>query len=171
MLIGVLISSAARAGSARELGRLAFRAAIYFEMMTAVALLTGWAAVAIVQPSRALHFTNGSPDNTVQVPAAADLVTAAFPTSLIDAMARGDVLQIVIFTGLFGAGCASIGGAKAGPVTALAESLAAVAFQYTRFITYAAPLAVFARMAVTVSTNGSTALGGLARFVVTAYRR
>ncbi len=166
VLIGVLISSAARAGSAGQLGRLAFKAIIYFELATSAALAIGWIAVWLVQPGRALHL--GAQNAAVKVPDAAELIANAFPTSLIDAMARGDILQIVIFTLIFGAACATVG-KGAGPVAALAQALAAVAFEYTRFIMYAAPLAVFASMAVTVAENGSTALGGLAKFVVTAW--
>lgn len=96
------------------------------------------------------------------------MVTNAVPASLLDALARGDILQIVIFTALFGAACAAAG-SKAGPVTAFAAALTSVAFEFTRLIMFAAPLAVFASMAVTASGHGSTALGGLAQFVVTAW--
>ena len=123
----------------------------------------------IVQPGRALHL--GAQNAAVKVPGAAELIANAFPTSLVDAMARGDILQIVIFTLIFGAACATVG-KGAGPVAALAEALAAVAFQYTRFIMYAAPLAVFASMAVTVAENGSTRSPrvvpvGASRFIAT----
>ena len=169
VLLGVLISAGAGAGSAREFGRLALRAAIYFELMTAAALLTGWGAVWLVQPGRAFHFANsGGAAAVPQIPSAADVVTNAVPSSLFDALARGDILQIVIFTALFGAACAAAG-VKAGPVTAFAGALTSVAFEFTRLIMCAAPLAVFASMAVTVAGNGSTALGGLAQFVITAW--
>lgn len=71
VLIGVLISSAARAGSAGQLGRLAFKAIIYFELATSAALAIGWIAVWLVQPGRSLHL--GTQNAAVKVPDAAEL--------------------------------------------------------------------------------------------------
>ena len=76
-----------------------------------------------------------------------------FPASIIDAMARNDVLQVVVFAFLFGAACAAIG-AKAEPVVAFCGSLAEVMFRYTRYVMYLAPLGVGAAIAVTVGSQG-----------------
>ncbi|MGH9629849.1 MAG: dicarboxylate/amino acid:cation symporter, partial [Bryobacteraceae bacterium] len=91
-----------------------------------------------------------------------------FPTSIIDAMARGDVLQIVVFSFLFGAACASIG-AVAKPVVDFAESLAEIMFRYTRYVMYLAPVGVAAAMAVTVGSRGIGVLYGLGKLILTMY--
>jgi proton glutamate symport protein len=91
-----------------------------------------------------------------------------FPASIIDAMARGDVLQIVVFAFLFGAACAAIG-AKAKPVVAFCESLAEVMFRYTNYVMYLAPLGVGAAIAVTVASKGSGVLFGLGKLILTMY--
>ncbi|MBL8213784.1 MAG: dicarboxylate/amino acid:cation symporter [Bryobacterales bacterium] len=166
VLFGVLVSAAGRARSANEFGSLALRAVIYFELVTASALLIGWVAVAIAKPGSSFHYVASAAAATA--PPVTDLITAAFPTSILDAMARGDILQIVLFTSLFAAACTAIG-ERSRAVTRFAEALTAVSFQYTRYIMYLAPLAVFASIANTLAQNGATALGGLANFVVTAW--
>jgi proton glutamate symport protein len=83
-------------------------------------------------------------------------------------MARGDVLQVVVFSFLFGAACAAIG-AKAKPVVAFCESLAEVMFRYTNYVMYFAPLGVGAAIAVTVGSKGFGVLYGLAKLVLTMY--
>ena len=91
-----------------------------------------------------------------------------FPASIIDAMARGDVLQIVVFAFLFGAACAAVG-AKAKPVVAFCESLAEVMFRYTHYVMYLAPMGVGAAMAVTVGSKGFGVLFGLGKLILTMY--
>jgi proton glutamate symport protein len=88
--------------------------------------------------------------------------------SIIDSMARGEVLQIVVFAFLFGAACAAVG-AKARPVVEFAESLAEVMFRYTKYVMYLAPIGVGAAMAVTVGGKGFAVLVGLGKLVLTMY--
>src|SRR3712207_4063072 len=82
--------------------------------------------------------------------------------------ARGEVLQIVVFSFLFGAAAASIGPA-ARPVVAFTESLAEVMFRYTKYVMYLAPFGVGAAMAVTVGTKGIGVLYGLGKLIATMY--
>jgi proton glutamate symport protein len=91
-----------------------------------------------------------------------------FPASVVDSMARGDVLQIVVFAFLFGAACAAIG-EKAGPVVRFCEAVAEVMFRYTRYVMYLAPLGVGAAIAVTVGSKGFGVLFGLGKLIVTMY--
>jgi proton glutamate symport protein len=91
-----------------------------------------------------------------------------FPASVIDAMARGDVLQIVVFAFIFGAACASLGG-KAAPIVELCKSLSEVMFRYTKYVMYMAPLGVGAAMAHTIGSKGIGVLLGLGKLVLTLY--
>ena len=84
----------------------------------------------------------------------------AFPASVVDAMARGDVLEIVDFAMIFGAACATIG-AKAQPVLDVCKSLASAMFQYTDYVMWATPLGVFGAIASTVGEHGLQVLLGL----------
>jgi hypothetical protein len=85
-----------------------------------------------------------------------------FPASVIDAMAKGDVLQIVVFSFLFGAACAAIG-SKAAPVVTFCKSLSEVMFRYTKYVMYLAPIGVGAAMASTIGSKGLGVLLGLGK--------
>jgi proton glutamate symport protein len=91
-----------------------------------------------------------------------------FPASIIDAMARGEVLQIVVFSFLFGAACVAVG-STAKPVVEFAGSVAEVMFRYTNYVMYAAPFGVGAAMAVTVGSKGIGVLFGLGKLIATMY--
>jgi proton glutamate symport protein len=91
-----------------------------------------------------------------------------FPRSVIESMANGDVLQIVIFSVLVGIACTAVG-RKAEPVVHWCESVMEVMFKYTQYVIYLAPAGAFAAMAVTVGKNGLGALAGLAKLVGTLY--
>ena len=172
VLFGVLVG-AAQSAAPRDLARLALKSLAYFEVVTAIALLVGWFAVDWTAPGFPVRLpttasSSPAPVTPAAIPGAPQLITNAFPASIVDAMARGDILQIVIFTSLFAA-AVSAAGSRARAVTGFAEALTAVAFQYTRYVMMLAPLAVFSSMAVTVAGNGSLALAGLARFVAAAW--
>ncbi len=167
VLVGVLIRAIAGAGSLGNLGRLGWKSVLYFEGSTTIALLLGWFIVAFWRPGEGLELPAHSslpaePLGFVQ------FLTNAVPTSVIDAMARGDVLQIVVFCFLFGLACLSLG-EKARPIVELADSLTEVAFRYTDYVMYLAPMAVLAAVAQTVANRGSGSLAGLVRFIGAAW--
>jgi len=168
VLFGVLVSSIAASTSLAELGRLGWKSVLYFEAVTSIALLMGWAAIAIFRPGDGVHIAAA---NTQAPPTLsfAGVVEASFPTSIFDAMARGDVLQIVIFCMIFGVACQSIGTRQSASVVAFAEAITAIAFRYTNYIMYLAPLGVFAAISVTVARSGLDSLKGLAMFIVAAW--
>lgn len=171
LLFGTLVYGIAGTGSVKTMGRIGLKSIIYFEIATTVALFLGLGMVNLVQPGVGIKWERAA------VPAAntpkADTSVGAilehtFPASVIDAMAKGEVLQIVVFAFLFGAACASVGEA-ARPVVKWAESLAEIMFRYTRFVMYAAPFGVAAALAVTVGKNGPEVLFKLAKLVSTLY--
>jgi proton glutamate symport protein len=167
VLVGVLIRAIAGSGSMANLGRLGWKSVVYFEAGTTIALLLGWFTVAFWRPGDGLSLPSSDAIRTEPVGLIAAIENAV-PTSIFDAMARGDALQIVIFCFLFGLACLSVG-QKARPVVDLAGSLAEVAFRYTDYVMYLAPAAVFAAVANMVAGSSSTALEGLARFVAAAW--
>ena len=83
-------------------------------------------------------------------------------------MARGEVLQIVVFSFLFGAACAAIG-QKARAVVEFCESLSEVMFRYTNYVMLFAPLGVFGAMAATIGEHGLRVLVNLGKLVATLY--
>ena len=168
VLVGVLIRAIAGAGSMGALGRLGWKSVVCFEIATTVALLLGWFSVAATRPGDGLSLGGAS---GVELPEPAGFVDAlqnAVPTSIVDALARGDVLQIVVFCFVFGIACLSVG-KRARPVVDFADALAEVAFRYTDYVMYLAPLAVFAAAANAIAGGGSAGLEGLAEFTAVAW--
>ena len=167
VLFGVLVRAVGGVSGMKDLGRLGWKALLYFEVATTLALLLGWCAAVMVRPGDGVALVAKA---TVGAPAMSfmDVLVNAFPTSIVDAMARGDVLQIVVFCFLFGVACLSVG-EKARPVLELADAVVTIAFRFTHFIMYLAPAAVFAAMAGTVASGGVDVLTGLARLFAAAW--
>jgi proton glutamate symport protein len=170
LLFGTLVYGIAGAGSIRQMGRIGLKAIVYFELVTTIALFLGLGAVNLIRPGEGMTLERSASEAALpaSAPKAADIVEHVFPTSIVDAMARGDVLQVVVFSFLFGAACAAIG-AKAKPVVDFAASLAEVMFRYTGYVMYLAPLGVGAAMAVTVGGKGFRVLFGLGKLIATMY--
>ncbi|MBI1353949.1 MAG: cation:dicarboxylase symporter family transporter [Acidobacteria bacterium] len=167
VLVGVLVRAIAGAGSLGNLGRLGWKSVVYFEVATTLALLMGWFTVTAWQPGAGLSLpadAGAAPSST----GLGEALESAVPVSIIDALARGDVLQIVVFCFLFGAACLAAG-EKARPIVALADSLAEVAFRYVDYVMLLAPPAVFAALANTVADGGRETLEGLAQFIAAAW--
>ncbi len=168
VLVGVLIRAVAGAGSMGALGRIGWKSAVCFETATTAALLLGWFTVLAARPGESLTLGQAGSGDRPEPSGLTDALESAVPTSIVDALARGDVLQIVAFCFLFGVACLSVG-EKARPVVELADSLAEIAFRYTDYVMLLAPPAVFAAAANAVAGGGSGALGGLAAFAGSAW--
>ena len=171
LIFGTLVFGiAGGGGDLKRMGRIGVKAIIYFEIVTTFALFLGLAAVNLVRPGAGMRLTETSAEAALphERPSAAALIEHVFPASIIDAMARGDVLEIVVFAFLFGAACAAVG-AKARPVVAFCESLAEIMFRYTRYVMYLAPFGVGAALAVTVGNKGFGVLFGLGKLILTMY--
>ncbi len=168
VLLGVLIRAIAGAGSLRALGRLGWKSAVCFEAATTVALLLGWFTVVAIRPGQGLLLAGVGRPEAVQPGGLSETLESAVPTSIVDALARGDVVQIVVFCFLFGIACLSVG-RKARPVVDFADALAEVAFRYTDYVMYLAPVAVFAAAANTAAGGGAGGLEELVAFASAAW--
>jgi proton glutamate symport protein len=170
LLFGTLVYGIAGTGDVKNMGRIGFKAILYFEIVTTIALFLGLGAVNLVRPGEGMRIEKSAAE--AAAPKADTSLGAilehTFPVSIVDAMARGEVLQIVVFSFLFGAACAAIG-AKAGPVVSFCESLADVMFRYTRYVMYLAPFGVAAAMALTVAKSGASVLVHLGKLILTMY--
>jgi proton glutamate symport protein len=169
LVLATLASGIAGIGDIKAMGRIGGKAILYFEIVTTLALLLGLGVVNLVRPGEGVTITHAAPAAPTAKPAtASEVIEHTFPTSLIDSMARNDVLQVVVFAMIFGVACAAIGD-KAGPVVTFCESLSEVMFRYTKYVMYLAPLGVGAALAVTVGKNGIGVLFGLGKLIGTMY--
>ncbi len=170
LLFGTLVAGMAGHGGLRTMGRIGLKALLYFEVVTTFALFIGLAAVNLTRPGDGIHIQRTAAESQAASSGASleTMLEHTFPASVVDAMAKGEVLQIVVFSLLFGAACAAIG-AKGKPVVDFCSSLAEVMFRYTKYIMYAAPVGVFAAMAYAIGSNGAGVLFSLGKLVLTLY--
>jgi proton glutamate symport protein len=168
LIFATLVYGIAGSGNLKKMGRIGLKSIVYFEVITTIALFIGLAAVNFLRPGvgRTLAASATAPAMPAQT--LNTVLEHIFPASIIDAMARNDVLQVVVFSFLFGAACLAIG-AKAGPVVAFCGSLAEVMFRYTNYVMWLAPLGAGAALAVTIGTNGLGVLFGLGKLLATLY--
>ena len=170
LLFGTLVVGIAGGGDMKRMGRIGGKAILYFEIVTTLALFLGLAAVNLVRPGAGVPIRASAAE--AALPQAhttfSSVLEHIFPSSIIDAMARNDALQIVVFAFLFGAACAAIG-AKAQPVVEFCTSLSEVMFRYTKYVMYLAPIGVGAAIAVTVGSKGIAVLFGLGTLILTMY--
>jgi len=169
LLFATLVVGIAGTGSIKTMGRIGGKAILYFEIVTTLALFIGLGAANLVRPGEGVALQAGANPGVATV--GATLQTTAehtFPTSIIDAMARGEVLQIVVFSFIFGAACAAIPG-KSRAVVDFCQSLSDVMFRYTNYVMLFAPLGVFGAMAATIGDKGLGVLLNLGKLVLTLY--
>src|SRR6476661_3096141 len=167
LIFATLVVGIAGTGDIKQMGRIGAKALIYFEIVTTLALFIGLAAVNLIRPGQGLKITGEVSAQIAQAhaPTFAEVLEHTFPTSIIDSMARGDVLQVVVFCFLFGAACASLG-EKARPVVSFCESLSEVMFKYTAYVMYLAPFGVGAAIAVTIGKNGVGVMVNLGKLML-----
>src|SRR3982751_508540 len=173
LVFATLVVGIAGTGDLRAMGRIGLKAIIYFEAATTVALFLGLVLVNVFKPGAGLALPIGADTSTAAAMAqnqqhAWDIVLHMFPTSVVDAMARGDILQVVIFSMFFGIALAAIG-AKGQPVLDVLESTAQAMFKFTGYVMAFAPIGVFAAIAATVGGKGLAILFTLGKLVALMY--
>ncbi len=170
LIFGTLVYGVAGTGSVKTMGRIGIKSIIYFEVLTTIALFIGLAAVNLTRPGAGMKLEMSASEAALPnaSPSLTGTLEHTFPASVIDAMAKGDVLQIVVFSFIFGAACAAIG-AKAKPVVEFAHSLSEVMFKYTGYVMYLAPIGVGAAMAYAIGSKGIFVLFNLGKLVLTLY--
>lgn len=172
LIFATVVTGVSSAGSFKQLGLMGARTFIYFEVVTTLALVVGLVVVNIFQPGVGVSLEGLKP-TSIQNFSGTKITFASFidhllPTNFADAMVRGDVLQMVIFSTLFGLSAMAIG-EKAKPVLSFCESLAQITFKFVSYIMVLAPLGVCASIAVAVSENGWDVMVPLAKLVGTLY--
>jgi len=174
LIFSTLVVGIAGAGNIKEVGRVGLKAIIYFQIVTTIALFIGLGAVTLTKPGVGVNLPAEQSADAKEIAARAGKLTAQdrivniFPTSLIKSMAENDVLQIVVFSLIFGIGVAAIG-EKGKPMIAFCESLSEAMFKFTNYVMLFAPYGVGAAMTVTVATKGLMVLKNLALLILTLY--
>ncbi len=168
LIFATLVAGIAGAGHFNQVGRMGFRAIIYFEIVTTIALVIGLVAVNITKPGVGLALPNEVSEVTGKAQGWKDILLHLVPESVIKAMAEGDVLQIVVFSIIFGIALGMLG-EKGRPLVSLCEQVAETMFKFTNIIMHYAPIGVGAAMAYTVGHSGLGVLKNLGLLVLTLY--
>ena len=157
---------------ARKVGRVGVKALLYFEVVSTFALVIGLVIGNVVQPgagfggkadpSAVAQFVNAPHKSTV------DFFLDIIPDSVVGAFARGDILQVLLFSILMGFAMMAMG-ERSAPLRRLIDDTAHAVFGVIGIIMKAAPLGAFGAMAYTVGKYGPTVLGSLFGLVATFY--
>ena len=171
LVFASLVSAIARMGSAAEIGRVGIRALLWFLGASCVSLTVGLLMAHWLQPGAALHLHVATQASMATASSAnaesfgpSDFMVHLIPRSIIEAMANNEILQIVVFSIFLGTAAAALK-EKASKIVELIEQLAAIMFKVTDYVMKAAPLAIFAALASSISVHGIGIVGTYARFV------
>jgi proton glutamate symport protein len=173
LVFSTIVVGVAGAGALRKVGRMGVKALIYFELVTTAALFIGLAVVNFTKPGSGVTLAASNTDvvRTIEQSHPKSLVETivhAFPSNVIDAMVRGDVLQIVVFSVLFALAVSAVG-EKGKPIIRGMESLAQIMFKFTNYVMLFAPIGVGAAMAHTIATQGLSVLVNLGKLIGSLY--
>src|SRR3954468_21085521 len=154
LIFSTLVAGVAGAGHFKVVGRMGLRALIYFEVVTTLALIISLAAVNITRPGVGVNLPIGQQsDITAKAQTWDQILLHIVPESVFDAMARGDVLQIVVFSIFFGIALGMIG-ERGRPVVVWREAVAETMLKFTNLVMHYAPIGVGAAIAYTVGHGG-----------------
>ena len=172
LVFTTLVAGIAHMEDAASVGRIGVKTMTWFIGASVVSLLLGLLMVQLLQPGAGMDLPQAA---LATAPAASTdafslhgFVTHLVPTSIFDAMARNEILQIVVFSLFVGTAVAALDD-KAPAVLNLVEQAASIMLKVTEFVMKLAPLAIFAALASTIATQGLEMLAVYARFVLGFY--
>src|SRR5277367_3584897 len=173
LIFGTLVTGIAGHGNLRSVGRIGVKSLIYFEIVTTLALFIGLGAINISRAGEGLSVTMAMAA-TETVPSAAplrwdDFLLHIFPENLAKSVAENQILQVAVFSVLFGIALARLSESKRAPMLSFCESLTATMFAFTNLVMYFAPVGVGAAMAYTVGHMGIGVLLPLGKLLLTGY--
>ena len=172
LVFSTLVVGVAHMGDTKAVGRIGGKAMLWFVSASLVSLLLGLVLVNLLEPGSNLNLPLPEAGASANVRASSlslkDFVPHLVPTSAFDAMARNEILQIVVFSLLFGVAAAALGD-RARNIVQWIEELSHVILRVTGYIMLLAPVAVFASMAAIITTQGLGILVTYGKFVAEFY--
>ncbi len=176
IIFGTIVVGIARMGSLKEVGRVGVKALIYFEVVSTLALAIGLVVVNVLKPGAGMNMDPALLDTTTvstyttaaQQQGVASFFLNLIPASVADAFVQGSMLQIILFSVLFGLALAQL--ADRGKVIVdVIDSVLQGLFGIVRFIMYLAPLAALGAMAFTIGKYGVGTLGSFCKLIGGVY--
>jgi len=170
LLFGTLVYGIAGHSNIKQVGRMGWKSILYFEIITTIALFIGLAAINLSKAGVGIQLPPHAHETLETHPQTfTDIILHIFPENIAKSIYDGAVLEIVIFSILFGVATAMIPEKHRRPIVTFVESLSEVMFKFTTLIMYFAPIAVCAAIAYTVGHMGLGILVHLAKLLLTLY--
>ena len=172
-----VVAGIATMGDIKDLGRIGVKTLLYFEVVTTpLALIIAMVVVNVLQPGAGINADPASLDpkavsayaSSAQQLTAVQFILNVIPSTLVDAFARGDILQVLLVSILFGVALLRLGEAGR-PLLTLIERGSDALFGVVRIIMQAAPIGAFGAMAFTIGTYGIGTLVSLGRLMAAFY--
>ena len=176
LLFATLVVGIAGHGDAKSVGKVGLKTLVYFEVVTTLALVIGLVVGNLFKPGEGFGLAvsphalaTANQMASVHVHGSmTDVLVSIFPTSVIQAMAEGNLLQIVVFSIFFALAICAVG-QKAKPVLDILNSVSEVMFKFTEYVMYFAPIGIFGAIASTVGENGIGILKSYAKIIGSLY--
>jgi proton glutamate symport protein len=169
LIFATIVLGIGKTGDVKAVGRMGLKALIYFEVASTIALVIGLVFANLVKPGLDLKLPATGEMGLAKPKTLVETLLHLFPSNVVDAMAKQDILQIVIFATLLGIAAAHVGAEKAKPFVDFFEAAVAVLFKLTDYVMALTPLGVFGAMAGAVSHHGIGVLGSYAKLVGSLY--
>lgn len=172
LVFATLVTGIAGHSNLKQVGRMGLKALIYFEVVTTFALFIGLAAINFTKAGVGIKLppvTDTAQLAAVPGQSVSDVILHVFPENVARSVAEGQVLQVVVFSIIFGVALAMLAEEKRRPMLAFCGSLSEVMFKFTNLIMYFAPVGVGAAIAYTVGHMGLGILLNLFKLLATLY--
>jgi proton glutamate symport protein len=172
LLFSTLVVGIAGHADIKQIGRMGWKSLLYFEIVSTLALFIGLLAINIGKAGVGVVLPPNpeAPSiSTVKALTTSDFILHIFPENIAKAVFEGQILQIVIFSIVFGIALAMVKEKYRTPMIRFSESLAEVMFKFTNIVMYFAPVAVFAAISYTVGHMGLDILYNLFKLLATLY--
>ena len=159
LVFATLVVGIAKMGDAKEVGRIGAKALLWFVLASILSLSLGLILVNLFQPGVGMPL-EAAKDTGITTTGFTlkDFISHLIPASIVDGMAKNEILQIVVFSVFFGIGAAAVG-PRATPMVDAIDGLAHVMLKVTGYVMNFAPIAVFAAVSSIIAKNGLSILG------------
>jgi Na+/H+-dicarboxylate symporter len=172
LVFSTLVVGVAKLGDINSVGRIGGKTLLWFLSATFVSLFLGMILVNLFQPGKMMDLTLPPENATTGLEHTAlsvkEFVKHVFPKSIIDAMAKNEILQIIVFALFFGIGAAAVGPKADGVVKAM-DSLAHIMLKVTGFVMNFAPFAVYGALTAVIAKQGAGVLVNYGIFIFEFY--
>lgn len=172
LLFATLVVGIAGHSDLKQVGRMGWKSIVYFEIVSTIALFIGLLAINISKAGVGINIPaaiNQTGIPQVKGQTWEEIIIHVFPENIAKSIYEGQVLQIVVFSIIFGIAVAMLKDQHRNRMVHFAESLSETMFKFTNLVMYLAPIAVFAAIAYSVGHMGLSILGNLAQLLATLY--